>query len=270
MENSRYDSDVIEIDLMELLGLLWHRAWLIAICMAAGALVGFVVSRFLITEQFEATTKVYILNKSDNSTLTYSDVQLGSQLTKDYAVLIKSRDVLEQVVEDCGLEESYEEFSKRVDVETLSDTRIIAITVTDSIPANAQILANQIREVASNHIKRVMDIQAVNVAEEANLPDRPASPNVFKWTVISALVGAFLCAAVILVHFMLDDTIKTSDDVEKYLGLSTLGMIPLREEPEKYKKRNHIREGSASGKTGDRKDIEIVEIEASEKTGEAK
>ncbi len=270
MDNNRYDSDVIEIDLMEIVGLLWHRLWLIAICMFAGAFVGFMVSKFLITEQFESTTKVYILNKNDNSTLTYSDVQLGSQLTKDYAELIKSRDVLEQVLEDCSMEESYENFSKRVAVENLSDTRIIAITVTDPVPSNAQILANKIREVASKHIKQVTDIQAVNVAEEANLPKSPASPSVFKWTALAALLGAFLCAAVILVHFMLDDTIKTSDDVEKYLGLSTLGMIPMREEPEKLKKKNHIREARRSDKAEAKDDIEIVEIDMNEKTGEAK
>lgn len=270
MDNNRYDSDVIEIDLMEIVELLWHRLWLIAICMFAGAFAGFMVSKFLITEQFESTTKVYILNKNDNSTLTYSDVQLGSQLTKDYAELIKSRDVLEQVLEDCSMTESYESFSKRVAVENLSDTRIIAITVTDPVPSNAQILANKIREVASKHIKQVTDIQAVNVAEEANLPESPASPSVFKWTAIAALLGAFLCVAVILVHFMLDDTIKTSDDVEKYLGLSTLGMIPMREEPEKLKKKNHTRETRRSDRAEAKEDIEIVEIDMNEKTGEAK
>lgn len=269
MQNvSSRDDDVIEIDLLEIADLLWHRAWLIVMCMIAGAVLGFGISRFLITEQFESTTKVYILNKNDNNTLTYSDVQLGSQLTKDYAVLIKSRDVLEQVMEDCGLSESYGAFSKRVNVETLSDTRIIAITVTDPMPVNAQILANRIREVAADHIKNVTDVQAVNVAEEANLPESPASPNVFKWTAISALLGAFLCAVVILVHFMLDDTIKTSDDVEKYLGLSTLGMIPMKEEPEKYKRSpRKYRKEPEEGKGMN--EVAIVELDMNENAEEA-
>lgn len=263
MDNSRNDADVIEIDLMEIVGLLWHRAWLILLCMILGAAIGFGISKFVLTEQFESTTKVYILNKNDSSTITYSDVQLGSQLTKDYAELIKSRYVLEQVIEKCSLIETYKAFSERISVQIPSDTRIIAITVTDPLPANAQILANEIRKAAAEHITNVMDIQAVNVVDEANLPTEPASPSVLKWTAIAALLGAFLCAAVILVHFMLDDTVKTSDDVEKYLGLSTLGMIPIREDAEHGKK---SRRGQRGINSAHQDAIDIVELDV-EKAG---
>lgn len=267
MDNSRNDADVIEIDLMEIVGLLWHRAWIIILCMILGAAIGFGISNYVLTEQFESTTKVYILNKNDSSTITYSDVQLGSQLTKDYAELIKSRYVLEQVIEKCSLNETYKEFSERISVQIPSDTRIIAITVTDPVPANAQILANEIRKAAAEHIKNVMDIQAVNVVDEANLPATPASPSVLKWTAIAALLGAFLCAAVVLVHFMLDDTVKTSDDVEKYLGLSTLGMIPIREDAEHAKKG---RKGRKKNKSEKPNAIDIIELETENTVKEEK
>lgn len=230
------NEDVVEIDLQELFGLVVHWLWLIILCGIATGILGFVISFFAITPQYESTTKVYILNKQNSNTLTYSDVQLGTQLTKDYAQLIKSRTVLEQVIATCGLEETYGAFADRVAVETLTDTRIIAITVTDSDPAMAQLLANEICKVASKHIKSVMDIQAVNVADEANLPTDPASPSIPKWTALGLLLGAFLCAMVIIVRFLLDDTIKTSEDVERYLELSTLAMIPIIEAPDKNKK----------------------------------
>ncbi len=261
--DSKYESDIVEIDLGEIAALLWHRAWMILLCAIFAGLIGFGISKFVITEQFESTTKVYILNKEGNETLTYSDVQLGSQLTKDYAELIMCRDVLEKVIENCTLTESYERFSQRVSVQTPTDTRIIAITVTDEDPVIAQFLANEIREVASDHIKNVMDIQAVNVVEKANLPNEPSSPNVGKWTAIGFLLGAFICAAVILVHFMLDDTIKTSDDVEKYLGLSTLGMIPVREDGEKVKHR-HSRH--TENKTARTPDIVVKDLEDTNET----
>lgn len=226
MQNTNTD-DVIEIDLQELFMLLLHWMWLIVICGLLTGAAGFLISKFVITPQYESTTKVYILNKQNESTLTYSDVQLGTQLTKDYAQLIKGRYVLEQVAETCALTEGYAAFSERVDVETIADTRIIAITVRDEDPVMAQYIANEIRKVASEHIKNVMDIQAVNVAEEANLPTAPASPNVIKWTAIGLLLGIFLCSMIIVIRFLVDDTIKTGDDVEKYLGLSTLAMIPI-------------------------------------------
>lgn len=229
--------DVVEIDLQELFGLLLHWFWLIAVCGIATGVLGFVISNFMITPMYESTTKVYILNKQNENTITYSDVQLGTQLTKDYAQLIKSRTVLEEVIATCTLNESYGSFAERVAVQTLTDTRIIAITVTDEDPVMAQLLANEICKVASEHIKNVMDIQAVNVADEANLPEAPASPDVRKWTAIGLLAGAFLCAIVIVVRFLLDDTIKTSEDIERYLELSTLAMIPIIEGTEVKKGR---------------------------------
>lgn len=234
MQNTNTE-DVIEIDLQELLGLLIHWLWLIVLCGILAGATGFLLSRFVVTPMYQSTTKVYILNKQDNSTLTYSDVQLGTQLTKDYAQLIKGRYVLEQVITTCGLTEGYNAFADRVSVETLTDTRIIAITVEDEDPVMAQFIANEIRKVASEHIKNVMDIQAVNVAEEANLPEGPSSPSIMKWTAVGMLLGIFLCAMVLVIRFLMDDTIKTSDDIEKYLGLSTLAMIPVMETEEKHK-----------------------------------
>lgn len=233
MDSKRNNSDVVEIDLAEVAGLLIHRAWLIIICAVLAAAASFCISSFLVTDLYESTTSVYILNKQDSGTVTYSDVQLGTQLTKDYAQLITSRYVVEKVIENCGLDTTYAGLSKRISVETPSDTRILEITVTDEDRVMAQYIANEIRKEAAAHITNVMDIQAVNVVDEANLPDNPSSPDVLKWTIIGFILGALACAAVVLAHFMLDDTIKTSDDVEKYLGLSTLGMIPIREDAEK-------------------------------------
>lgn len=233
MDTKRNNSDVVEIDLAEVAGLLVHRAWIIVLCAVLTAAASYCISRFLVTDLYESTASVYILNKQDNGTITYSDVQLGTQLTKDYAQLITSRYVVEKVIENCGLDTTYSGLSKRISVETPSDTRILEITVTDEDPVMARYIAGEIMKEAAAHIKNVMDIQAVNVVDEANLPDKPSSPDVFKWTFIGFFLGAFVCAAVVVAHFMLDDTIKTSDDVERYLGLSTLGMIPIRENPER-------------------------------------
>ena len=241
MQNTNSE-DVIEIDLREIIGLLVHWLWLILLCGILTGMVGFMVSNFVITPKYESTTKVYILNKQDSNNLTYSDVQLGTQLTKDYAQLIKGRYVLEQVIETCGLTEGYGAFSDRVSVQTITDTRIIAITVEDEDPVMAQFIANEIRKVASAHIKNVMDIQAVNVAEEANLPTAPSSPSVTKWTGIGLLAGMFLCAMILIIRFVMDDTIKSSEDIERYLGLSTLAMIPITETEDRRKKsrRNRV------------------------------
>lgn len=252
METKQYSNDEIEIDLREVFILLISKMWLIVLVGILTAAVGFALSAFLIAPTFESTSKIYILNKQQENTVTYSDVQLGTQLTKDYAQLITSRLVLEKVIEDLNLAETdedmnYEAMLKKVEVTTPTDTRILSITVTDHNPVMAMEIANCVREAAAIHIKNVMDIEAVNVVETANLPMEKAGPSITKWTIIGGCIGAFLVMAMVLVVFFLDDTIKTSDDVEKYLGLSTLALIPLdtqqataknnKKKPEKKKKK---------------------------------
>lgn len=239
MQNVEHtENNVIEIDLMELIALLWSRIWLLLLCTVAAGAAGFMISQFVLTEQYESTARIYVLNKQNDASLTYSDVQLGTVLTKDFAEIVKSRYVLERVIATCYLTETPEKLAARINVATKTDTRIITITITDTNPERAQYIADEVCREATERIKYVMNIEAVNVVDEANLPTVPSAPRKGRWTLISAFLGAFICAAVILVHFMLDDTIKTSDDVEKYLGLSTLGMIPIRGDSKKtqYKK----------------------------------
>lgn len=236
MEN-RTENDEIEIDLLEVFSILLSKLWLILSAGLFMALVCFAVSKFLLTPTYESTTKIYILNKTDNSSVTYSDVQMGTQLTKDYAELINSRYVLEEVIQKLSLPMEYKELLKKVSVTTPSDTRIVSITVTDTDPVQAMNIANCIREAASDHIQNVMDIEAVNVVETANMPTEKAGPSVMKWTLIGGMLGVLILCAIILVQYLLDDTIKSSEDVEKYLGLSTLALIPVSEDESTGKKK---------------------------------
>lgn len=222
--------DIIEIDLKEIFAVLMSRLWLIMLCGILVGAIGFGYSYFMITPQYQSTTKVYILTKQNGDNVTYSDLQMGTTLTKDYKELIKSRSVLETVIKRCELDEKYSSLAGRVFVEPVSDTRIIAITVEDPNPVAAKFIADEIRKVAAKHIKSVMDIEAVNVVDEANLPRNPASPSVSKWTILGVVLGMFACIGVIMLKYLLDDTIKSSEDVEKYLGLSTLAMIPIMED----------------------------------------
>ena len=228
MEQKQSQVDEIEIDLREVFLILLGKAWLILWVGIFTAALAFGLSQFVLDQVYESTTQIYILNKQDNDTVTYSDVQLGSQLTKDYAELIQSRFVLESVMEELQLFElDYEDMLDKVTVSTPADTRILAITVEDTDPMLAMEMANSIREAAAVHIKNVMDIEAVNVVDTANLPTEKSGPSVIKWTAVGGLIGVLLVMSIVMIWYLTDDTIKTSDDVEKYLGLSTLALIPM-------------------------------------------
>ena len=233
--------DIIEINLGELIAVMLGRAFLIISAGVFFALAGLFVSKFVLHPTYESTTKIYILNKEENQNVTYSDVQISTQLTQDYAELIKSRYVLEEVIQRLNLVDiTYEDLADVLKVDTPSDTRIVSITARDEDPLMAMKSANCIREVASEHITNVMDIDAINVAETANVPAKKASPRVGRWTVISGFLGAVIVAFFVVLGYLLDDTIKSSDDVERYLGLSTIGLIPLStdEQPKKKTKKS--------------------------------
>lgn len=242
--------DEVTIDLAELFGVLWHWIWLILLVALLFGGAAYAFSKFVIPEEFQSTTKIYVLDKESGSggQTTYTDLQAGAQLTKDYAELITSRTVIEKVMTDNHLESvyDYKKFLKKVEVNTPTDTRIVSITVTDTNPALAQALADDIRVEASDLIIDTMQINAVNTYEAANLPTEKSAPSCIKWTLMGALLGALLIGGIVTLQYILDDTIKTSEDIEQYLGLSTLALIPLDENiggAEKGKKKKNKNNG---------------------------
>ena len=240
--------DVIEIDLVELLGVILHNLWIIIVSGVIVAAAALLVSYFIITPKYESVTKIYVISKTNADTMTYSDLQAGSTLTKDYKELVKSRPVLEEVLAETGIDVELKNLEAQITVEVPQDTRIVSITVEDKDPYEARIIADSVRIAASKHIREVMDTEAVNVVEEASLPIEKSSPSILKNTAIGYAVGLFLAIAIVIINYIMDDTIKTPDDVEKFLGVSVLGSIPYSEndlsdkaEMERYEKKKKQR-----------------------------
>ncbi len=238
METTQQNNDEMEIDLLELFHVLWSKALVILLSAAAVGLAAMLVTQVFLKSQYQSTTKMYILTQQDNETVTNSDLQASEQLTQDCAEMIQSRQVAESVISQLGLDIKASELLEKVRVTTSSDTRIITIDVRDEDPYRACDIANALRNIASDTIQDVMNIEAANVFEEANIPETPVSPSTVKNIVIGVILGFVIAVAAILISYLMNDTIRTSDDVERYLHLSTLGTIPLAEGEEKNKKKN--------------------------------
>lgn len=230
--------DEMEIDLLELFSVVWHNLLLIIeIGLCVGAL-SFLYTSTLVPKQYVSTTKVYILNRqSDSVNVTYSDLQSGATLTKDYKELIKSLPVMEKVVAQLNLDISPERLANKITVNSPADTRIIEISVSDTDPYRANAMANAVRIAASAQISQVMDIEAINIVQKASYPDHPSSPSAMKNTMMGCILGAMLTIAVLIMLYLLDDTVKTPEDVEKVLGMSVLGSIPVLKDEEKKKRK---------------------------------
>ena len=220
----------IEIDLLELFHYLKKKiVILIAGCLIS-AVVGFLGTVLFIAPQYTAGTRVYVLNRSNETTVVSSDFSLSNYMINDYQVLITGQNVTKEVIKLLNLNMDHEELAEKISVTAPDDTRILQISVTDTSAQRAADIANTVRDVAVTQIKEIMDVDAVNVVYAAEVPTDPSSPSVMKNTAIAAILGLVAVIGVYVVIFLLDDTIRTEEDVGRYLGLSTVGVIPLSNE----------------------------------------
>lgn len=220
------EREEIEIDLRQLFSAIWRRKLIIILVGIIGAFLGLMFTKFIITPNYESVTKIYIMNKQDGNQTTYNDLQTSSILTKDFLVLVVSRPVLERVISELGLSYKVDELAENIEVTSETDTRILSIIVKDEDPFMAKQIADSVREVSREQIMQVMDIEAVNIVEDGSLPEEAVNTNYRLNIIIGALLLIIITAGVIILRSILDDTIKTPDDIEKYLGTSVLGTIP--------------------------------------------
>ena len=221
----------LEVNVGELLLVLLRRWWLIVLCGIITASAFWISTKLFVKPVYQSVTKIFVLSQQEGNYLTTTDIQLSSYLTKDYAELIKSRTVAQEVIERLDLKMTPDGLMSLVSVYTKADTRIVTISVRNADPKLAQELANVIREVSAKQIVDVMGVEAVNMVDEANLPTEPFSPNVRNNALMGAAWGCLFAIALILLRHLLDDTIKSEEDVERYLELNVLAAIPVIEQP---------------------------------------
>ena len=226
----------LEVNVGELLAVLAEKWWMILLSGIVGMMLFFMGTKLFVVPEYQSVTKIFVLSQENGNYLTSTALQLSSYLTKDYAELIKSRTVAEEVIERLELELSPEGLMGMVSVQIKSDTRVVAIVVKNRDPELARQLANEVREVSAKQIVDVMGVQAVNVVDEANLPQSPSGPNVTKNMLMGAAWGILIAVALILFLHLSDDTIKSTDDVERYLGLTVLASIPINVQQESGKR----------------------------------
>lgn len=218
----------IEIDLLELFYRLLENAKRII----AGALVGMLLmalySFVLATPMYEATSRIYVTNPHNDAatTVAVSDFQIGNYLASDYQEVFESWEIHDAVIKNLGLDYKLEEIEGMLEIENPDDTRILNMTVTSDDPQEAVDIANEYAKVARSYISKTMDTGEPTLLSSALLPERPVRPRKLLYTALGFILGGMIMAGVVTVQFMMDDKIKTSDDLRKYLDMPSLAVIP--------------------------------------------
>lgn len=215
-----------EINLSDVLYLLKRKLVGIIIFAVIGGLAVGLYTFFRIAPTYEATSKVYIVS-SNESVIKLSDLQMGTSLAADYQQLLKTRPVMQQVIQKLNLNMKYSELSGMITIKNPSDTRILTITATTKDPELSAQIATAMAEVAQDYLPDVMDSSKTpRIIETALAPSSSVGPNYIRNIVIGAVVMAVLYFAFCFIQFILDDTIKSEADVERYFGITPLAVIP--------------------------------------------
>lgn len=222
------EKDKIEIDVLQMLKVLWKRKLIIVLAAVITGGIAFGYSSFVVKPEYTSTTRIYVVNRNqgDKPGLTNQDLQAGSYLVKDYREIILSQDVLEKVVAEQKLNIDAKTLARKVRVTVPADTRIVSISVRDGVPEEASRIANALREVAAEKIIAVTRVSDVTTLEEARPALSPSSPNIRRNTILGVGAGAGLIIFVVLLVELLDDRVKRPEDVEEVMHISLLGVIP--------------------------------------------
>lgn len=224
------------IDLLELAQVLLRRAWALILALVIGAGAAGIFTKLFVTPQYQATSMIYVYSKSTSIT-SLADLQIGSQLAVDFQIVATTREVMESVIEKVGLDSTYEQLLSTVSISNPSNSHILQIKVKNPDPRLAADISNAIADELRAQIASVMNTDEPSMVSRATVPTHPFSPSVRKNAMLGGLLAFVLLAGIFVVVYLMDDTIKTEEDVRNYLGLNVLGEVSAERDTKKQSAR---------------------------------
>ncbi len=230
----------MEIDLMQIIRtLLGNLKYIILVTLIFGVL-SYLGSAMLVTPIYEANAKMIVNTRKEVSqTITNDQINSAKNLVDTYAVIIRSRDVLNQVITDLNLPETYSQLASYISVKAVNETQVMQITVQHPNRDTAMAVVSKLLEIVPSVIAEKVEAGSVKTVEKPYAGTEPVSASPLHHAVLAAMAGFVLTCAVIVIIFLADNTYKTDMDIQRDLDLPVLGVIPTIEGSEKrgYKKK---------------------------------
>ena len=216
------------IDLKEYFQIIRKRAWIIALITSVAVVMSAIISFFVLSPVYEATTTLIVNSDKTPGTqvVTGDQINVSEKLAVTYGEIIKSKSVINGVSKELGLSTEYQKMVDKITVSPIKDTQIISISVQDTNPKRAEDIANAIPSVFTKEVKRITKANNVKIIDKANLPKHPIKPNKIINILIAAVLGVMISLFVVFLLEYMDNKIKSPQDIEKHLGLPLLGVVP--------------------------------------------
>ena len=216
-----------DISIRDLFRLLLRKWWIIFICVAVFGTASYIWTNYYVVPMYSASTTLYVGKNTNQIGIQSDDLYLGMDLILDYREIAQSRLVVNEVIKELGLDIDDEEMAKRIKVNRREMTRVIEISVKDSDPQMAMDITNKLAEVFKRKVVEIMQLQNVQRIDKAELPVLPVSPSKMINYLVGVVAGLAVSVGLIFTRYYIDDTIKTPEDVQKYIGLPVIGTIPV-------------------------------------------
>ncbi|AWW25445.1 YveK family protein [Acetobacterium carbinolicum] len=218
-----------EVNFKELFEIIIKKWWLILLLTIIGFGAAYVYTIKYVTPVYEANTVLYI--GQEGGSLGSIDVSLGqlnanSQLLVDYKQIAATRLVVNEVIKNLGLTISYDEFKENVIIESVSDSRLFTVGFRHSDPQVAKQIADELAKQLTVAVLQIVGVENIRILDQALVPQAPVSPNTLLNAVIGGLLGFFIALFVIILMFLINDTVRNDEDIENLINISVLGDIP--------------------------------------------
>ena len=223
-----------ELDLKEIFKIIWKKKIYILLLIAVFAELGILYTSYLVTPMYKSSTTLVLAqsasdtnSKNTVNTITTTDITLNSKLIATYSELIKSKSVVRQVISNLGIDVNEEKVGKNISVKAKENTEVIEITVSNENKTYATRIANELASVFAKKVAEIYNINNVNIVDRAEDDDEPYNIHKTKNTIVFAFIGIAISGLYVIAIYMLDNTVKNTDKIEKELGVPVLAVIPI-------------------------------------------
>lgn len=223
--------DEIEIDLLALLRALLRHVWVVITATVVCGAIALSYTAFLVTPMYTASTLLYVNNSSisvgsTKVNISAADLTAAQSLVDTYIVILKSRTTLEEIIEETGVNYTYEELKDMISSGAVNNTEIFNVDVTGPDPEETELIANTIAKVLPKQIASIVDGSSVRIVDHAVVPTRKSSPSLTKNTAMGMILGFVLSCGIIVVMELFDTLIKDEEYLIQTYDLPLLAVIP--------------------------------------------
>lgn len=220
-----------ELDLMQIISLLWSKIIVILISAVVGAVIAFSIANFGITPKYKSQALMYVNNTSfsvgsTSFSISNSELSAAQSLVDTYIVILESRSTLNNVIKESGIDCSYSELKSMIEAAPVNGTEVFSVTVTSTDPKEAEKIANTIAKILPDKISEIVDGSSVRIVDYAVVPLSKDSPNITRFTEIGFVVGLALACLIIIFRKMTDTVIRSEDYLIQTYGVPVLSVVP--------------------------------------------